>query len=74
MKKTIYVLTAVGVAIDTLVEVFPYYEDAMYFMCKHMEKYGILFSDCEKMCENCWKGESMICEIEWQIHRKEITV
>jgi len=70
MKQTIYIVTAIGVGIDTEVHPVSSYEKAEHIA--EDLKLEFRMEEIVEMCKDCWKGYSCHahCDIEIQIHEE----
>ena len=70
MNQTIYIVTAIGVLIDTEVHPVSTHEKAEHIA--EDLKLDFLLTDIEEICEDCWKGYSRTaqCDVEIQIHEE----
>ena len=69
-----FVVTAIGVGIDTRVSLHETYEGARRQMEELMSCNGYDMRDAEEMCHDCYKGYGVKpeCDVEVQIHKVEV--
>lgn len=69
-----FVVTAIGVGIDTRVSLHETYEGARRQMEELMSCNGYDMRDAEEMCYDCYKGYGVVpeCDVEVQIHKAEV--
>jgi hypothetical protein len=69
-----FVVTAIGVGIDTRVSLHETYEGARKQMIELMTYNGYDIRDAEEMCHDCYKGYGVKpqCDVEVQIHKAEV--
>lgn len=70
----LFIVTAIGVGIDTSVSLHETYEGARKRMMELMSCNGYDIRDAEEMCHDCYKGYAAgpECDVEVQIHSAEV--
>ena len=69
-KRTLYVITAIGVSNDTEVHFAYSHDEASSVAVELLKEFGI--KEFQEMCYDCWKGFSNRCgaDVEVEIHEK----